>query len=210
MTSSSGWHPNNLLPHYSPALTNDAFVERNIQMSEMGGLDIPDTFLHNNRYIYPGSLTRDVEMTMKKDEYQDWQAERRQMRGDVCPSSKWWQDLNKRHGMSRGFSDNLDSSMRERNNFASGWFNAKCGQKFGAGPGQVPYRNPYVENKCETYNPDMYDQRPTPMNNLSGKHYFYSIYDLEKWPRPAARCTRPNTITEKRYMQNHSFPGNYY
>ena len=207
-----GWFVKNdcpKLPHYSSPISDDEFVMRNVAISNQQGLDIPDTYLGNMKYVYPGSITRDVAMSMSKDELEDWQRQERIRRGDVCPSTKWWQDLNSgRHGYARGFDDSLDQSIDERNNFVSGWFNAKCGS---SAPGGCPYRNPYQEEKCSNpYDPDLYDQRNIPMNNLSGKHYFYSLYDLEKWPSMFKRCPQTNVIQNKKYDFNPNLPERYY
>lgn len=172
MTSPNKWFP--VRPDGLPmpqTVSDTEFILRNIAHSETVGLDIPDTYLQNMRYVYPGSLTRDTINTMRKDEFDDWKREQRIRRGDVCPSKKWWQDLNSGRRYERGVSDHLDQTIIERNNFASGWFNAKCNAR----PGGAPFRNPYDE---EVYNPDLYESRVPANGEYINKHYHYSIYDL--------------------------------
>lgn len=211
------------LPHYSLPVTDDEFLMRNIQFTEEKGVDIPDQYL-TSAYVYPGNLTRDVAMSMGKDEYEDWRRQERTRRGNVCPSAKWWQDLNSGRRYYRGISDDLDQTMNERNNFASGWFNAKCVNKETMAGSSVPYRNPYVENiSCgndpytnrKFYNPDVSGQQRIPMNNLGSKHYYYSIYDLRKWPDPFCRCTGSGVPCAgknagKCFNCNKRYPDKYY
>lgn len=205
-----------LLPHYSLPATDTEFLLRNIQYSSENGLDIPNHFLSND-YIYPGNLTRDVAMSMATDEFDDWRNQERIRRGDVCPSAKWWNDLNSGRRYYRGISDSMDNTIYERNNFPSGWFNAKCANPITQPGNTVPYRNPYVENQVcgnQPFNPDTAGAQTLPMNNLGTKHYFYSITELEKFPDPFCRCRgagRPCTDGKgKCYNCNKRYPELYY
>ena len=197
------------LPHYSPAINDDMFIQRNIQLASSSTLDIPDYFLSSHRYIYPGELTRDVAATMTKNDYEDWKRQERIRRGEVCPGDKFWNDLNTgRTGYERGTSDNMDHTIYERNNFGSGWLNAKCGGGF---PGACPYRNPNIENLCmPSYNPDKYIDRVVPMNNFGSKHYFYSLHDIDKWPKTVNRCQNEAYVDNTAYMYNCKFGEKYY
>lgn len=185
------------LPHYDTPLSDHQFIMRNIALSESrhshGDIG-EDTHDYSKEYDMD-SFSRDVLMSMKKEDQEDWYREQRVRRGDICPSTKWWQDLNSGRRYARGVDDGLDHTINERNNFASGWLNAK----YGRSPGGAPYRN--------TYDPDAYREPTVPMNNFGARHYFYSLHDLEKWPNTFNRgVTRqqprpgPSINTSERYF----------
>jgi hypothetical protein len=110
-------------------------------------------------------------------------------RRNVYPQ-KYWQDLNRGRYYARGLSDDLDLTLSEQNNFASGWYNAKEGILAGA----APYRNPYCENgRCisedgevddlyckshPAYNPNCARKPMVNMTSMGSRSYKWdTIYD---------------------------------
>ena len=162
-------------PHYTMPITDQDFVERNIQMSNDDGVSFDPTE-QLPRYVYPGNLALDESKTMAKCDYDEWlRQEDVARRGNLA--TKFWQDLNTgRRGMARGLSDGLDLTIEERNNFPSGWFNAKM--QYGGTPGGTPWRDPYLENHVPI-DPMKYRTPLVTNTSLGNRHYFYSIYDLD-------------------------------
>lgn len=166
-------------PHYTSPITDEDFVERNIQMSD--NFDYPfDPMEQLPHYVYPGDLAYDESKTLPKCEYKEWERQQDVARYNALPT-KFWQDLNTgRRGYARNLSDNLDLTMNERNNFASGWWNAlnKDDRNPNTTPGGAPWRNPYLENHVP-YDPQKYRAPLVTNTALGNRQYFYSIYDLD-------------------------------
>jgi hypothetical protein len=174
-------------PHYTMPITDQDFVQRNIQLSNQGdGIDMMDT-LH--QYVYPGDLAEDEAKSMKKCEYDEWVRQEDVARRSVMPN-KFWQDLNTgRRGYARGLSDNLDDTILERNNVPSGWFNGKCGIV----PGGAPYYQAYLENH-EPVDPMNYRKPIVNMTSMGNRHYFYSTYDLDDQNPSFCKCQRSKEV----------------
>lgn len=183
------------MPHYTMPITDQDFVQRNIQLSnENGGIDMMDT-LH--QYVYPGSLQEDEVRSMKKCEYDEWVRQEDQARRNVFPT-KFWQDLNAgRRGYARGLSDNLDETVLERNNVPRGWINGVAGGV----PGNAPYYQAYEENHTPV-DPMNYRKPLVNMTAMGNRHYFYSTYDLDDQNPSFCKCQRSRETDARMHSMN--------
>ena len=192
-----------VMPHYTMPISDQDFVNRNIELSNQGGsMDMMDTL---NQYTYPGDLAHDEARTMKKDEYEEWTRQEDVARRNTYPS-KYWQDLNRGRHYARGLDDTLDLTNNERNNWASGWINGMSG----AAPGSRAYRDPYEEN--HTAQDPMNYRRPFVSNATMGsRHYFYSIYDLDRYPDMHSKCERTLRMRSEggEYKKSINYPERY-
>lgn len=195
------------LPHYSLVVSDNEFVERNILLSTtsgekfsvldganadvLGGYDAYDGV----NSMYPGGSSKfaeDERDTMPPCQRAEYDRQEVVARRGVYPQ-KYWQDLNRGRHYARGLSDDLDLTMSEQNNFASGWYNAKEGILAGA----APYRNPYCENGlympenkdeadlyCRThpaYNPNCARKPMVNMTSMGCRTYKWdTIYDAAR------------------------------
>ena len=193
------------LPHYNLTITDQDFVERNIELSAMNR---PDTDIKADAlstlpaYRYQGDLAKDELRALPAHEYDAYIEEAGTARR--CRKWWWWRDLNKGRWYQRGLNDTLDETINERNNRPAGWYNAYAGYApysgdptdagrsvCMTGPGQQPYAQPYLENGIPPVNPESYIYPLTNMATYSNKHYFYSIYDLDKYPQSFCRPKVP-------------------
>ena len=166
------------LPHYNIIVSDDDFVERNILLSNSSGeVYNPLTGINAS---YPGGceeLARQERNTLKPCERIDYdEQERLARRWDF--KKRFWQDLNSGRWYARGLSDNLDETIAERNNFVSGWLNAKNGELAGA----APFRDPYCETH-KPYNPNCARRPLVNMRTFGSRSYkFDTIYDKDRYP----------------------------
>ncbi len=200
-------------PHYNLTVSDDDFIHRNVELSELCNKR-PDSLDQLPQYRYGGNLAEDELRALPAYQYDAYVQE-----SNVARRSKrsyWYNDGTTGRHYARGLDDGMDHTINERNNFASGWFNAMEGHIPYSGdpldkyfvsnkdnnystktldcdgmpisytckssPGAAPYRHPYVENDIPV-NPDNYIRPLTNMSTYQNKHYFYSIYDLVKYPQ---------------------------
>jgi len=175
------------LPHYTLPITDQDFINRNIELTNEGtGIDPMDT-LYTERYVGDMDWVEAESKTMSKCDYQEWKRQEDIARRNIMPT-KFWQDLNQgRRGYARGLSDDLDLTIEERNNFASGWYNAKTKDSYQVQPGGAPYRRPYMELK-EPVNPMNYRRPITNNVSLGNRKYFWDIYSLNEYPDMYCKC----------------------
>lgn len=94
--------------HYSTSTSDDEFIERNITLSKIGGVNSS----------YPGGvsqLAEDEKNTMGTHERREYDRQEIVARREV--PQKYWQDLNRGRHYVRGVSDDLDHTFAESVNY---------------------------------------------------------------------------------------------
>ena len=183
------------LPHYPKIISDNSFVKRNIDLSDLSGSSWDPLTQINSTYggscCYPGGcdqLATDERNTMSKCQRLEYNRQEKVARRNVYPE-KYWQDLNTGRWYQRGLDDNLDDTIAERNNTVSGFYNAK----HGIAPGDAPFRNPYCENMPEPFNPDQYRAPLVNMNTMGCRSYKWdTIYQKGRYPSMFCRSGQYN------------------